>query len=336
MTFPPDKSDLIASLNHLFPIQAKQVELLPIGADANSTVYKVEAQNRELLFLKLRRGVFNRPSVTVPAYLSELGVAQLIPPVKTKTGQLWADGATYKMLLSVYVDGKNGYETDLAPSHWAEFGRALKKIHDAKLPIELLENVKRESYSAEGRDAVLSFLDLAQNRSFEDPISQEVAAVFIDKRAEIEKLVRRASELATKLQSQELERVACHADLHAGNLLIAEKDQALYLIDWDEIILAPKERDLMFIGGSLLASDIGWQAEEQAFYGAYGDAEIDAAALAYYRYERIIQDIFAYGKELLLSAEGTPEERRQSLMYLKSNFEPQSTIAAADRAWGAI
>ncbi len=42
----------------------------------------------------------------------------------------------------------------------------------------------------------------------------------------------------------------CHSDIHGGNVLIAEND-ALYIVDWDEPIMAPKERDLMFIGGGI-------------------------------------------------------------------------------------
>ncbi len=336
MIFPPLESDLIDTLKQIFSVEVKQIELLPIGADANSTVYKTEDLNGRPLFLKLRRGEFNEPSVTVPGYLSQMGVAQIIPPVKTNAGQLWVDGPDYKLLLAAYVDGKNGYETDLTASHWNDFGAALKKIHGTKLSDELKTTVRRETYPAEGRDGVLGFLDMAQNRSFEDQISQEVAKLLTDKRDEIETLVSRASSLAPTLQTQADEFVICHADLHAGNLLIRENDQALFIIDWDELILAPKERDLMSVGGSLLASGLDWQTEENLFYEGYGRSEINRHAVAYYRYERIIQDIFAYCKELLVSAEGSREERRESLAYLKSNFEPLATIAAADRAWELI
>jgi spectinomycin phosphotransferase len=53
--------------------------------------------------------------------------------------------------------------------------------------------------------------------------------------------------------------------------------------------------------------------------------------LAYYRYERIIEDIAIYCEELLLTDEGG-EDREQSLRYLKSNFLPVGTIEIAYRA----
>ena len=45
----------------------------------------------------------------------------------------------------------------------------------------------------------------------------------------------------------------CHKDIHGGNILIRTDGQppVLYILDWDDPILAPKERDLMFIGGGI-------------------------------------------------------------------------------------
>ncbi|MCB0007911.1 MAG: hypothetical protein KDE04_15710, partial [Anaerolineales bacterium] len=68
--------------------------------------------------------------------------------------------------------------------------------------------------------------------------------------------------------------------------------------------------------------------EEALFYPGYGATTIHAAARAYYRYERIVADIAAYGRELLLSEAGGAD-REQSLYYLRSNFEPGHTIAVA-------
>jgi spectinomycin phosphotransferase len=119
----------------------------------------------------------------------------------------------------------------------------------------------------------------------------------------------------------------CHADIHAWNLLIAD-DDALYMVDWDTLIFAPKERDLMFIGGGLGGNGRTPQEEETLFYQGYGPANINQIALAYYRYERIIEDIGVYCQQIFLSDEGR-EDRPQAVEYLKSNFRPNGTIAVA-------
>jgi spectinomycin phosphotransferase len=54
-------------------------------------------------------------------------------------------------------------------------------------------------------------------------------------------------------------------------------------------------------------------------------------ALAYYRYERIAQDIAAFCEQLFLTNEGR-EDREQAFRYLKSNFLPIGVLEIAYRS----
>jgi spectinomycin phosphotransferase len=122
------------------------------------------------------------------------------------------------------------------------------------------------------------------------------------------------------------EFIVCHSDLHAGNFLIGASG-ALYIVDWDDPIRAPKERDLMFVGGGFF-SEAHTVQEETLFYQTYGQTQIDPIALAYYRYERIIVDIALYCEQIFLTHEGR-EDREQAFRYLTSNFLPNSVLAIA-------
>jgi spectinomycin phosphotransferase len=121
--------------------------------------------------------------------------------------------------------------------------------------------------------------------------------------------------------------VLCHSDLHAANILIS-KTGDLYIVDWDNPIFAPVERDLMFIGGAQYGARRTSQEEVALFYHGYGPTRVNPKALAYYRYERIVQDIAEYCKQLLLTTEGG-KDREQSLIYIKANFLPNNTIDIA-------
>ena len=103
---------------------------------------------------------------------------------------------------------------------------------------------------------------------------------------------------------------------------------AFYIVDWDTLTLAPKERDLMFVGGGLLGSGHTPQEEESLFYRIYGQTEIDPIGLAYYRYERIVQDIAAFCEQIFSTNDGGAD-REKSFQYLISNFLPNSTIEIA-------
>jgi spectinomycin phosphotransferase len=80
-----------------------------------------------------------------------------------------------------------------------------------------------------------------------------------------------------------------------------------YIVDWDEPIMAPKERDLMFIGGGVCNV---WNnpSEEALFYKGYGKTEINKTILAYYRHERIVEDIAEYSQILLFTKVRTEDK----------------------------
>ena len=50
-------------------------------------------------------------------------------------------------------------------------------------------------------------------------------------------------EEARKLKEENLPFVLCHTDIHGGNL-IRDPQGKLWLIDWENVMLAPKEADL--------------------------------------------------------------------------------------------
>ena len=79
--------------------------------------------------------------------------------------------------------------------------------------------------------------------------------------------------------------------------MLIDENGFLFIVDWDDSIMAPKERDLMFIGGGV-ANVWNNPREEEFFYKGYGKTEINQALLAYYRHERIIEDVAEYALEV--------------------------------------
>lgn len=318
---------IINCLKTEYRLSVEKIAFLPLGADLNTAVYRVVTNDETVYFLKLRRGEFDEATVAVPKYLSDLGIKQIIPSLTTQTGQLWASLAPFKVILYPYVEGHNGFERNLSDQQWVEFGAALKRFHTADIPSAITSSIQREKFSPQWRDTVKMFLERIEEETFDEPVAVEMAAFLKIKGDETLELVKRAERFAQMLQEQPPEFILCHADIHAWNLLIDDND-AFYMVDWDTLIFAPKERDLMFVGGGLGGNGHTPREEEALFYQGYGQTQIDPIAMAYYRYERIIEDIAVYCGQIFLSDEGG-EDRKQSLEYLKSNFLPNSTIEIA-------
>jgi spectinomycin phosphotransferase len=325
----PDLQDekIINCLQAGYGLPIVRVAFLPLGADLNTAVYRGVTENEIPYFVKLRKGNFEETAVTLPRFLSDQNIPNIITPLKTKSGQIWASLDAFKLILYPFVEGRDGFDIDLSDHHWFEFGKAFKRIHTAMVPPSITNRIQREIYSPQWREMVKTFMKQIKSESFTDPVTVELAAFLETKRDEVFDLIQRAERLALKLQTDSPPLTVCHSDVHAGNILIDGKDM-LYIVDWDNPILAPKERDLMFVGGAQGFTGHTPQEEEILFYRGYGQTQVDQFALAYYRYERIIEDIAVYSEQLLSTDDGG-EDRKESLGYLKSNFLPGNTIEIA-------
>ena len=337
MLTKPDIADelIISRLQEEYEFQVVSLTFLPIGADSRTAVYRVIADDGTTYFMKLRRK-FNDVIVRVPLFLKENGVQEIIVPYETKSGLHWADFNEHKIILYPFIDGKDGFEKELTDQHRRTLGTAFRKIHTAQIPPELKESIRKETFSTEWRDDMKSYLAQVEKKVFTEPTAAKLVEFMKSKQSEITHLIERSEQLASKLQSKPLELVLCHTDIHGGNILIRTDGQppVLYIVDWDDPILAPKERDLMFIGGGI---DESWKTkrEEAVFYEGYGKMEINIVALAYYRYERVIEDLVVICEQLLTTDEGGAD-REQAYRWFTSNFEPGQTIEIAEKTNGLL
>jgi spectinomycin phosphotransferase len=322
----PDLPDsvILSQLRAEYSLQGARLTFLPIGADINTAVYRVETPEKGAYFLKLRKGAFAEITVTLPHFLKSKGIRQIIAPLPTRAGRLWGSLDAYAMILYPFIEGKDAYEQEPSDHQWVDFGAALNGIHTIQLPPALAEQIPRETYSPRWREMVKTFQAQAARTVFNDPTAVKMAAFMATRRQEIDALVARAGQLGCQLQARSHQWVLCHSDIHAGNLHLCA-DGSLYIVDWDAPIFSPKEHDLDLVGGSWT-----WNSPRQAalFYQGYGQVDIDLAALEYYRCERIILDIAAYCEQMFLSDSGG-EDREQGYQYFTSNFLPGHEIELA-------
>jgi len=325
----PDIPDelIIFQLQEDYRLHVVELTFLPIGADLRTAVYRVLSDDGTAYFLKLRKK-FEEVIVRIPLFLKDNGIQEIIAPLETKSKRPWADFGEYKMILYPFIEGKDGFEVDLMDHHRQSLGAALSRIHSVQVPPELKRLVKKETFSSGWREDMKSYQVRIEKDIFSDPTAVKLATFIRSKQNEITHLIDRSEQLASDLQSKAWELALCHSDIHGGNILISNTGE-LYIVDWDDPILAPKERDLMFIGGGI---DDLWKSEqEQAmFYQGYGKTEIDLKALAYYRYERIVEDLVVICEQLLLTDEGGAD-RERSYGWFRSNFEPGGTIEIAEK-----
>lgn len=319
---------IINCLRDEYGLGAENISFLPLGADVNSSVHRVVTKDGTNYFVKLRKGdLFNEASVVIPNFLSTLGIKQVIPPLTTQTGQLWANINPFIVILYPFVEGHAGLDIKMSNQQWFEFGTALKQFHTVDLPANITSSIQRDDFSPGWRDTVKIYLERVEKETFNEHVEIEAADFLKSKKDETLDVVKRAEQLVQMLREEPPEFILCHSDIHGYNLLI-DNNGAIYIVDWDALIFAPKERDLMFIGGGHGDSGYTPQEEEAMFYQGYGQTNINQIAIAYYRYERIIMDIADDCDIIFLSDEGE-ENRTAALEDLKNKFLPNSYIEIA-------
>lgn len=343
MLTPPDiaHDTIIAFLGEHYALRVCRVDFLPIGADANAAVFRVEADDGTAYFLKLKRGDFDEIAVSIPAYLHAHGIPRVMAPLVTTAGQLWTSGHGFTWILYPYFEGANGFGQPLSDAQWVALGQSLRAVHASILPAALASRVPREDYSPRWRDIVMGYDQQVESRVYDaddDPFARRLAAFWRTRRDEIHAMVERAEQLGQMLRQRAGAAdafVLCHTDLHAGNVLLSASDELeLAIVDWDAPIYALRERDLMFIGGGIGAI---WNTarEEELFYQGYGAIEIDPVALSYYRYERIVEDLAAYGEQIF-EAQGSAEDREHGLVGTMGQFNPGRVVSIAHQTYERV
>ncbi|MBA2369913.1 MAG: phosphotransferase [Candidatus Protochlamydia sp.] len=319
-----DPIDLIDCLNTKYAILVTSLILLPLGADMNASVYKAETLGGQSYFIKLKRG--HHSNVSLLSLMQASGIQEIIPPIKTNDGKLTQVINDFTLTLYPFIDGQNGFCYDLTDEQWITLGKALKQVHSLEVPPSIKDQIRKETYSSKWREAARS-LDAHLDR---EPVGDETAlklqTFMIEHKEIIHRLVNRAESLGLLIQEQAPECVLCHSDIHGGNVLI-DAHGAIFIVDWDEPIMAPKERDLMFIGGGV-ANVWNNLREQDLFYKGYGKTNINRELLAYYRHERIVEDIVEYGQALLLTSDGG-EDRLEMYKQFIGMFEPNGVVDIA-------
>ncbi|MDQ2995095.1 MAG: aminoglycoside phosphotransferase family protein [Pseudomonadota bacterium] len=322
---PPTDQIIIDCLNADYGINVVMLTVIPLGADQGSSVYKAIAQDQSSYFIKLKHDHHHGISVDIVELLRKERIQQIIPPIKSVHGGSTQHLQDFTLIVYPFIEGQDGFSRALSHEQWLTLGKTLKQVHETDVPSVMQQNIRQESYSPKWREIVRSFYPHIESPSVADDIALLLLAFMKEKLPTIRQLVDRAEQLAQLLQNETIRFVLCHSDIHGGNVLL-DGASTLYIVDWDDSIMAPKERDLMFIGGGV-GNVWNNPQEETFFYEGYGKADINMTLMAYYRHERIVEDIALYCQGVLTTAEGN--DRSVMYMHFIAMFQPMGVVDIA-------
>jgi spectinomycin phosphotransferase len=321
---------IIDGLRQGYGLGAANVEFLPIGNDPAAWAYKIHT-GRSTYFLKIRQGKLNESGLFIPRYLRNRGIEQVMAALPTRSQALWHTVEDFALILYPFIEGSSGMDIGLTDSQWVEFGTILKNIHATPLSPELQNQVRKETFSPQWMDAVGALQAKIQAGIWNNDYEKDLGSYWQSRAAEIGQITRRAADLGDILREKAPPIVLCHADIHTANVMV-NPDGRLFIIDWDDPIIAPVERDLMFIIEDKPAGKPTGTDHQTLFFSSYGDVAIDPVALAYYRYDWVVQEIGDFGARVFGTDAAGEETRLDAVRGFKQLFDPRDVVEAAYEA----
>ncbi|HET6742855.1 MAG TPA: phosphotransferase [Kribbella sp.] len=269
------------------------VELTPVayGADVAAQVWKASTATN--VYAVKWSGAGTNTGHQFAAFLADSGLVGVPEMIRTTEGGLWSVHAKKRLTITPWIDGSRAAETGLTDEEWSQYGELLRRVHDAEPPYRLRDALPKHSH-IDARTPALADEVAKRLETPDGEVAEELAAVW----AQYEHVI---TDLRTNRPPEPAgPRVVCHGDPHLGNVLV---DRRLHLIDWDDVIYAPREQDLMFMLGGM--GDVGptTSAQQDAFLTGYGPHTLDEDAIHYYRHVRAFEDVIGWSHQALTGPE---------------------------------
>lgn len=324
---PVTDEQLSTCARQAYGIDLREITFLPIGYDANAGVFR-GAATTGVYFLKVKRTPIDLVSVLLPRDLHARGLTEVVAPVLTVNGENWGVIGEFALLIYPFIETRPA--TRLNPEQWIVFGATLKRLHQTPLADALHPLMTQETFIPSPRcvQIIHRIESTIRTHSWTHAVKQAFVAFWVEQAAVIQQVVERAEQLGQRLGTTSPAQVICHADIHTGNLLV-DTVGGLHIVDWDQPMLAPIERDLLFV-----TDGVFWTTpeDETQFFRGYGPVTIDPVVMAYYRYTRALEDIAEFAAQILES-DSSDEALADAFHWFKAQFGPRSIIAKADQLW---
>jgi len=317
------EEQLRACLQEEYGLSPVTLEFLPRGLDYNAGVYRVVSEQGTPYLLKAKAGSLYEPICLVPRYLKDQGITSVVAPLYTKSHALWTGVGGWTVIVYPFIDGDTSL-TGMTNEQWKELGSIFKRIHQTALPPAGFESLRKESFDPTTYARWIHTFEAEHLHSqhSESDAERALHSDWVAHQSTIHAGVTAMEKLAEVLKARPLPYGICHADLHPANLI---RDHAghVFVIDWDDVMLAPKERDFIFVR----------KPQADAFWEGYGETEIDWIALTYYQWERVVTDLIEDARNVCFKDDLGEETRAHIAQFFhKYLTEEGNNLTAAYEA----
>ncbi|MFI7491725.1 phosphotransferase enzyme family protein [Micromonospora echinaurantiaca] len=317
-------------VHHDFGVRLTATEPVDLGADRRALLWRAESADGDRYAVKLSGG--GTPAgLMVSAHLAGQGVPGIPAPLPGPDGRPWTVRDGRRLSVLPWVSDDRALGGAMTDAHWRSYGEVLARVHAAEVTDELAGLLPPGGGTHPAVLATLRAVDERVGRHRPgDRLADELVRIWSTAAGPVAELAAAVEPLGAELRDRPGRAVVCHGDPHLGNLLLGPAGR-IWLIDWDDAVLAPPECDLMFVFGGVLAFAPVTAVQQAAFRVGYGPTEPDPARLAWFLTVRALDDLGDWAGQVLdvARAEG---ERRQALDIVRGLISPDGLVTLARAA----
>jgi len=306
-----DKIALIETVRREYGLCIESLNFSPTGWVAHC--YVVDCAGGERYFLKLcgDSGQIPLAASDIDFYLPltyQLCSKRILPhiacPVRTRTGRFTACFENHLLILFDFIAGKIVGHDGLSDEILVKLAELVGILHKSTSKIEV-EHPFYERFDMAFEDNLVNGLDvLAGITSNDRNGKQELRKLLLPRKDEILGYLHRLKELQALAKAAGKEMVVCHTDLHGENLMVDDQGN-LYILDWENAMIAPPEHDLFFFAGD----DYFWDFFLPNYEGEFGPVNLDSNVFGFYYYRRNLEDLTDWIIRILYHNTGDEQDR---------------------------
>jgi len=318
-----------------FGVEITTLSAVEHGADEAAQLWRGLGAGGASYAVKLSEG--GTPAgLILSAHLAEHRVAGGPRPLTSRTGQPWSERERCRLSVVPWVSGARALEGQMSAAHWTAYGTLLANVHATVVTEALARSLPREDHTHEQAASAARTLDRSLRLTAQEPAAagcavdslvRDLAQAWLTA-DHVSTLLEQADSLGRQLQARPAVSVVCHGDPHLGNVLVGPDDH-VWLVDWDDSVLAPRERDLIFILGGVLAFAPVTGRQQSWFFEGYGFTDLDPVRLAYYRCVRALEDLAYPAAQIVDVHRFTDREREDALSIVRGVLSPTGLVSLA-------
>jgi hypothetical protein len=225
------------------------------------------------------------------------GILLNIPhPIPTREGKLSLSISSGELVITNFIDGKVIGFVQLSEGITVKLSKFIGILHSSRAQLDV-EHPFIERFWVPSNDLFSKIFDEVEAVHAAEPSGRQLLRdVLSPSKIKVFAYLKRLKKSQMYVKNLNKPMVICHTDLHGANLMTDDNGN-LYILDWENALIAPLEHDLIFFAGEENFWDVFWPN----YYSKHQAASIDCEILRFYFYRRGLEDVAGLALRILQS-----------------------------------